>query len=221
MGNDIAVKRIPRGKGYHNTGTTVPSTAYNTELEGTVRMFEDYVPTTDGTTPSRLRSNRSVTAILVRNVSGIALLPRMCVTWKAGYVGSRVDGYARIGHADGVAPDDIAGVVDEYYPASGVPDGELFWLVIRGPTTVRSGPANDATDWAVGDLLLALTAAASTHSTTAGRLIKYRGTFAIADVTGGTVVKQLRQIFARALSTKLTNSTNQNILCEVDSTFRG
>jgi hypothetical protein len=56
-------------------------------------------------------SNEIVTCVAVQNTTGAAVLPGTNQT---------VKGYA--------------GVVDEYLPAAGAPDKEIYWLVIDGPT---------------------------------------------------------------------------------------
>jgi hypothetical protein len=226
MGSDIAAKRIRRGHGYHNTGTTaVPSASWNTDLEGTVKVFEDITPQTSGTVPARHRSNRSVTCVLVRNVcvSGAGgtttglLLPKRCVTWAAGYEGKRVDGYSK------VTATDIAGVVDEYYAAAGVAVGELFWLVVKGPTEVITpvtGAEMGGADWAIHDWLYALTAVTS-GVTQAGRLQRFSGVFSVTAATDGTSFLYSKGVFARALSAKTTSQTQAACLVEVHGQFRG
>jgi hypothetical protein len=56
-------------------------------------------------------SQEVVTCVAVRNSTGAAVLPGTSQT---------VSGYT--------------GVVDEYLPAAGCPDKEIYWLVIDGPT---------------------------------------------------------------------------------------
>lgn len=56
-------------------------------------------------------SNEVVTCVAVRNTTGAAVLPGTNQT-VSGYVG----------------------VVDEYLPAAGCPDKEIYWLVVDGPT---------------------------------------------------------------------------------------
>jgi hypothetical protein len=56
-------------------------------------------------------SNEAVTCVAVRNTTGAAVLPGTNQT-VSGYVG----------------------VVDEYLPAAGCPDKEIYWLVVDGPT---------------------------------------------------------------------------------------
>lgn len=74
-------------------------------------------------------SNETVECVAVRNTSGGALLPKTLVKFKSGAVLTEIDGSA----------DDSSvrvGVVDEYLPAAGVPVNEVFWVVVKGPTTI-------------------------------------------------------------------------------------
>jgi hypothetical protein len=121
---------------------------------GAVKTFPDVNPVT-----GVVRSNRVKTCIAVRNTSGVILLPRRVVMFKAGSF-TEVDGY------DNDTTKLPAGVVDEFIPTSGVANNDVFWLTVEGPTEVKLGPAQEA---AVDTALVALTAAASTHSTTAGQ----------------------------------------------------
>jgi hypothetical protein len=72
----------------------------------TKRVFTD-VNTRNGA----VLSNEIVTCVAVRNTTGAAVLPGTNQT-VSGYVG----------------------VVDEYLPAAGCPDKEIYWLVVDGPT---------------------------------------------------------------------------------------
>jgi hypothetical protein len=56
-------------------------------------------------------SNEVVTCVAVRNTTGAAVLPGTKQTVKG-----------------------VEGVVDEYLPAAGCPDKEVYWLVVDGPT---------------------------------------------------------------------------------------
>ena len=164
----------------------VSSTSDGVGWVGAVKQFPDVNPAT-----GKIRTNRIKTCIAVRNVSGVALLPRRTVVFKSGSL-SEVDGY----NADTTKP--VAGVVDEHLPASGVANNDVFWLTINGPTEVKLGPAQEA---AVDTALVALTAAASTHSTTAGQAQTAANTFLPVNYVG------------RALS---AGTTGQNVLAVVN-----
>lgn len=132
----------------------VSSSTDGTGWVGAKKIFPDVTPST-----GKVRTNRLKTCIAVRNSSGVALLPKRVVTWKSGSL-SEVDGYTRLTDAAS------AGVVDEHLPSTGVAANDVFWITVEGPTEIKLGPAAEA---AVDTVLVALTAAASTHSTTAGQ----------------------------------------------------
>lgn len=164
----------------------VSSTADGVGWVGVVKQFPDVNPNT-----GKIRTNRVKTCIAVRNVSGVTLLPKRLVTFKSGSL-SEVDGYTRLTDAAS------AGVVDEHIPASGVANNDVFWVTVNGPTEVKLGPASEA---AVDTSLVALTAAASTHSTTAGQAQTGAATFLQNGYIG------------RALS---AGTTGQNVLAVVN-----
>lgn len=101
-------------------------------VAGTVRRFLDVHPQTgvsgrDGTNIS----NRVVTCVAVRNASAAAITPGSLVKMKAASILTEVDGLG-----DNTAGQ-IQAVADEYLPAAGCPVGDIFWAVVRGPTTVK------------------------------------------------------------------------------------
>lgn len=200
-------KKVPIGKGWHNTGTTVSSTNYDTRYEGAIAPGEDLATAVAGVARQR-RSNRPVVRCLVRNVSTVALKPKRVVKWDttAGYERKRVAGYCS------VTDELCAGVVDEHWPAAGVPVGELFWIVIKGPSLCLTDPEVAATNvHTVGAPVGALTAAAST-STTAGRVSAIAATTNATGAQFNAIVNKI----GRALSAKTTNETNEDILIDVD-----
>lgn len=99
---------------------------------GTRKEFRDEDPKT-----GQLYSNRPVECVAVKNVSGGALLPGQVVSFKAAATSGQFSG-GIVGEVDALATTSSAlmGVVDEYLPAGGVADKEVFWLVTRGPSTV-------------------------------------------------------------------------------------
>lgn len=134
------------------------SGSYGDNWVGTVKEFTDVSPVT-----GVVRSNRRKVCVAVRNTSGIALLPKRVVRL-AG------TGTALFGAADGYASttnEELVGVVDEFLPASGVADKDVFWVTVSGPTEVAV--ALSGTDVAVRDRLSVITAATS-GATTAGRV---------------------------------------------------
>lgn len=93
-------------------------------IVGVRKTFRDEHPKT-----GVLQSNHTVDCVAVKNTSGGALLPGEVAKFKAGAILTEVDGKASTSTT-------LMGVVDEYLPAAGVPNGEVFWLVISGPATV-------------------------------------------------------------------------------------
>lgn len=93
-------------------------------LLGVHKVFADTHPQT-----GQILSNETVECIAVKNVSGAALLPKTLVKFKSDAILTGVDGGATTSSVR-------FGVVDEYIPAAGVPVNEVFWLVVKGPTTV-------------------------------------------------------------------------------------
>jgi len=134
------------------------SGSYGDNWVGAVKEFTDV-----NTITGQLRSNRRKVCIAVRNTSGIALLPKRVVR----LAGS---GTALFGAADGyaaVANEPFCGVVDEFLPAAGVANNDVFWVTVDGPTEVSV--ALSGSDVAVRSALSVITAATS-GATTAGRV---------------------------------------------------
>lgn len=185
------VTNLPaRGKTYGSSSTTGVSVG----LEGTTKIFKDvdYSGTRAVKTP---RTGLDVMAILVRNVSGVSLLPKMLVTFASGYQGRRVDGYARLDQ--GI----VSGVVDEFLPSTGVANNDLFWMIVRGPALcIKSVDANGLVK---DDYVVSITAAASTHSTTAGRIMS----IAVTSNQTNAMSQALNRI-GIAMSTSATTSAD-------------
>ena len=134
------------------------SGSYGDNWVGCTKEFTDVNPIN-----GQVRSNRRKVCIAVRNTSGVALLPKRVVRL-AG------TGAAMFGAADGYAAttnEAFCGVVDEFLPAGGVANNDVFWVTVDGPTEVSV--ALSGSDVAVRSALSVITAAAST-STTAGRV---------------------------------------------------
>jgi hypothetical protein len=156
---------FPRGRSAAQ-GTTIDSgDLQGVHLEGQIV----YLPDTDPSDTKKRRSQSDVVAKVVRNVSGESLLPKRLVTYSSGFHGKRVGGYS-------VEVDqfNIAGVVDDHLPSTGVQNNDLFYVIIGGPvlvTTSASAMTNHAS--AQGAVVYAQTASNSTGATgttTAGRI---------------------------------------------------
>jgi hypothetical protein len=189
---------------------TAPTTYAGTvQLEGTLREFDDDDSAATVSTGPKTRSGGTQTCRLVRNVSGIALLPKRAVTWKAAYRNRRVDGYAEVTACE------VAGIVDEHLPSAGCPTNDLFWLVVDGPVLCTM-PASQIADVAEGDVLFATTAAASTYSTTSGRVQPWTSlTSTSTATTDGTQAGYILNAIGRAMSAKNSSSTNGDLLVDL------
>jgi hypothetical protein len=127
---------------YTDENGTVDATG-GAHLEGKEWLFEDkdWANVQNGIAPDR--TGMYVRCRLVRNKSGGALLPKRFAKYKTdGTTGAILPGQVS-GYGDTVGQ--IGGVVDEFLPAAGAADNELFWLVIEGPsymTTAASGDTN-------------------------------------------------------------------------------
>lgn len=145
---------------------------------GTRKEFRDEDPKTGA-----LKSNRPVECVAVKNVSGGALLPGQVVRFKASATSGQFSG-GIIGEVDALATtsDALIAVVDEYLPAAGVADKEVFWVVTRGPSTVLKTSTSVAAGATYGLSATAGSAAAQstnpllgyaieTSATTTGRIL--------------------------------------------------
>ncbi len=202
-------KVIKRGSGFHNTGTTVPTADYGgVSREGTRRSFADQ-GAADGNIRSR-RSGGEGLFVLVRNVGALPLMPKRLVVWASGYIGKRVDGY---GYVPG---ERVAGVVDEFFTASGVPKGELFWLQVKGPCLCKL-PFPEVTEalFSAGDRLVCSTAATSQGKTQhiGGGIEKQSVT---VGTSGAAAHNMIHNVIGIALTARSSVNTNTDTLVNLD-----
>lgn len=171
------------------------------EFEGREVWFRDLDYSSQN---QRSRTGRLVRCRIVRNTSAGVLLPRRLVSYDtaAGKFGLAVAGYT----TTTAAP--VAGVVDEFLPAAGVAQYDLFYIVVEGPAECLTDIA--AVDSiSIGNDLVALTAATS-GATTAGRvdLVSF-------DATSTSLGNQVANRFGKALSAKTSANTNTAILVDL------
>jgi len=163
-----------------------------------------------GTGAKPTRTNRKVRCRVVRNVSGINLLPKRLAQFKVSGVkyGAEVDGYARLTAGRGYP-------IDEFLPPAGVPNNGLFYIVVDGPALVKlpigTGEMADMTE---GDILVALTAVTS-QSTTAGRITNQSFTGATTTSDYTFAANQIQNSVGRALSARTTGNVTGDVLVEV------
>lgn len=131
---------------YGQTGSIPSSFGTSVGMEGVERDFEDIAPNQRGVKVKR--SERFTRAICVRNESGGVLNPGDVVVWAAGKRGLRA------GARSAVADENCAGVVDDMLSAAGVRNGDLFWLLFKGPALVNK-PTGGGTAIAEEGLVMA------------------------------------------------------------------
>lgn len=149
---DRAVAPFARGRTFFHGKTVDSSDLPGTAVVGQVHVFQD----TDPSDETKHRSNGDVTAIAVRNVSGISLVPKRLVVFKTDAIGKEVDGYCRS------YSELCAGVVDDHLPAAGCPDDDICWIIVKGPCLVTSSFVDITLAAAINDPVHAKTAASST-----------------------------------------------------------
>ena len=143
-----------RGKTYFQ-GQPAPAAAdydKTAQIEGQSVIFSDTNETKEGASLQTKNSGREVHAVLVRNTSGAVIKGGEPCHWEDGKRGRRVD------DTDAANGNTVAGYADHHY-TSDIRIGDLFWLVVKGPTKVRgkitTGPA---TTYTVNDVIKASTA---------------------------------------------------------------
>jgi hypothetical protein len=183
-------------------GTTQP---YNANQDFALSAGREYMITDDNKfipEGGRAATDLKKRVRLVRNVSGQVLLPKRAVKFKSGSNMTEVDGYAN------VTNEVVAGIVDEFISTS-VADGEWFFITIEGPTLFVNDPAASANNfYAIGDKLSAVTAAASTSSTTSGRLGKPTVVAPTDVASAGSFSNIVNNWVVTALSASTTANTN-------------
>jgi hypothetical protein len=205
-----------RGETYYGTSPIPAIDANNLggkNFEGEVWEFEDISYALGAVGAKQARSNRLVKCMCVRNISGIALLPKRLAnltTVAEAEVGQNLPAY--LGQVDGYATATAqrAYPIDEWLPAAGVAANDLFWIVIEGPATVLTAQDGGADNvFTIGLGVVALTAVTS-QATTAGRV-------APVDFTGATVLlgNQIKNMIGWALSAATTANTAAGLLIEV------
>lgn len=215
---------VGRGKTWYGNRQTIPDgstivyAADSIMAEGREGTFKH----TDPTDPSKVLSNRTVTARLMRNTSGITVYGGMLVVDQAGFEGRRFNGYAGAGAV--AAP--VAGVIDDHLGTAGCRDNDLCWVIVEGPCLAYTANATGGftgDTHSVGDFLHAMSAAASTANTTGGTTADDGGKFAnwagltatSTQTTDGTLTKKILNVFAKAMSAATSGNTNTKKLIDV------
>lgn len=199
-------ENLPFPVGQTFFGDQTPDTAVGGHLEGKEYEIEDLdYSATGGAKPHR--TGRLRTMRIVRNTSGISLLPKRLAileTTAGKDAVGQVDGYSRLTAAGNCFP------IDEFLPSTGVAANDLFYVCVGGPATVLTALEGDANNvHSVGGWVVALTAVTS-QSTTAGRVKPQ-------DLTGATSVlgNEVQHRLGRALSARTTANTGADLLVDV------
>lgn len=167
------------------------------------------------------RNQKSRWMRFVKNNSGCILYPGQAVVYGTSRIGEYIAGVQGASAAE-----QIAGVVDDWLPASGVRVGDYFWIVVEGEVlalTPMAGSEFVATSIVAGDLLrTGITGAASTGATSGAPLTGFTGgrvlpvlDYSVTAQTNGTLWASERGRFARALSSKTSGQTNSQILIDI------
>ena len=200
---------FPIGETLYNGSTIDTNNLMGGEFIGRKYIVEDidYASTNVGVKPKR--SNRSRVIMAVRNDTGVAVLPKRIVTLKkgAGEFLGEVDGYADfLGEAH-------AYPADEFMPAAGAPNNDVFWVVLEGPAmtlTPSAWPATSPNDITIGDEICAQTAA---DSNVAANTLSGRACGRTSDYP--TALTAHRVVVGKAMSAKTSGNTNADLLVEV------
>ena len=102
--------------------------------------------------PATLYGEKWITAILLKNHVGSAVLPKRIYTLKTD--GSDAHTLYRMVDAIGTTPytTRLAVFADPFLPAAGCPDAYASWYIVHGPTIAMTAVAHaNAADLAIGD----------------------------------------------------------------------
>jgi hypothetical protein len=187
-----------RGATFYNGGTIDTNDLGGANLEGREYVFE---PTSgDPADPT----GRAVRVRVVRNKSGIALKPKRVVKYEAADpFETKVSGYVS------ALADSPAGVVDEFLPAAGVPNNDLFYIVVDGPSLVTQ--PGTASSVAIGDRIVPTTGTSATNDD-AGRVAKQ-------DLTGATATlgNNIQNVVGFAAEANSTNNDDYKAIVRLAS----
>lgn len=185
-------------------GSTYGATTANAGTDGSQYEGREYViedldysssPNKPRAYSSGGQTNEKKVVRVVRNVSGITLLGGFLAQMGTGtgQYGMRLTGYSNVNPQE-------AYVIDEFLTA-GCPNNDLCYVTIEGKTAVRVSTVAANAVISAGSLIVADTAAASTFSTSAGRIT--------AQTIGGATAPLANQIMFK-LGVMLTGVTTGN-----------
>lgn len=201
-----------RGETMYEGATPDTNNLNFVELEGQTKVFEDINWGAAGVKP--YRSARKVVCRLVRNMTGTTLYPKQLV------------------QVDPTNPNRITGLtvstgqecypVDEFLPAAGVPNGDVFWIVISGPAMVKTpmtGAEFQTASIAAGAIL---TSGTTNGGSTAAGSTAPAGRVAGFPVVASTTVAQFTDLLnvatnslGKAMSGATSGQTNADLLVNI------
>jgi hypothetical protein len=196
-----------RGSTFYGTdGDILSNPVQSAGLEGTEVVFPDKDPAN----PIVRRSDNDVMAIIVRNSTGVTLYAGQLVSWSGGTRKKRV---GRLCYQLG---ERVAGVVDDFLGVGGVRNGDLFYLLVKGPCLAQLSitPADLSPVIAVDDFLIATAGTAATDPV-AGGFRSWCGTWSATETTDGTATRIGKNMFGRAMSAATTANTGVKLLVEL------
>lgn len=186
----------------------------NEDKLGMVHTFPANTLTGGPARSKTVKTGKPITAILLRNTSGLTLLPK-----RLGQL-SRAAGYAMIKEVDGYSTtlaNTHVVLIDDNLPSSGVPDDDIFWGIISGPGLILT-PITDTDfngDIALGARLVAATGT-TTGATTSGRVsnVTFTGATAGNTLNGFDGFKMAAGVLGRAMSARTSAETASDILVD-------
>lgn len=129
-------------------GGNTPSTTEGNQILGKTYVIEDNDLSVAGSKSAR--SGRYKKVMAVRNTAGSALLPKRIARMKSD--GSAYEYLIEaMGYADTVGQ--LGYPIDEFLPAAGVADDDIFYVVVEGMATVTSAAAGD-TNISIGQFVI-------------------------------------------------------------------
>lgn len=201
-----------RGQTYYGPDQTIDSNNYaGGQLLGKEWVFEDLnYGATSPVKPNR--SGRDVRVRAVRNLTGVTVYAKDLVILAD-------DGQTAIGRVNNDSQ--YCFPVDEWLGTAGVRNGDIFYVVVEGPATVRTPMAGSGfnADIAAGARLHSVTT--STGSTASGTTAA-AGRCAVFNTVAATTIAQFNNViafsanwFATALTARTTGETNSDVLVQV------
>lgn len=200
-----------RGETMYQGATPDTNNLLYSEYEGVEKVFEDINWSDRGVKSTR--SNRMVRCRLVRNLSGITLLGKRLVSINP--TTHRITGYTRTSGQECYP-------LDEFLPATGVPNGDLCWIVVSGPAVVLTpfvGTDFGGADFAAGDILQSGTVAAASTATASTTTPGRPAVFTVAAATTAgqftSLINYLQNGRLQAMSARTTGETHSDLLVRV------